>query len=289
MGAWTAIAAYAALIVGMVVIGTPAQQRGIVTGLWTTEALAIALPAVCALKIAGVKAGPYLGLRKIGWTAALVSIVAAAANQPVVSFLTWAEHSLLPPGLVADFDARQRMLDAIFSANAAPMLATVVIAAPLGEELFFRGFAFPALTRSWGVFWAAVGSAILFSSLHMDPVGFVGLMEIGMLLVALRHWSGSLWAPIIGHAVNNGIAGAAFVLGFEDPGEPPPPPMLVLGAVLLVVGIVVFVRVLRRPAAAPALEQREPRSRPAAAVLAAIWAVALVWGLRSLAVRFSPR
>ncbi|TMA44162.1 MAG: hypothetical protein E6J82_05180 [Deltaproteobacteria bacterium] len=39
------MAAYVALLFGMLVIGAPAQQRGIVSGLWITEALAIALPA----------------------------------------------------------------------------------------------------------------------------------------------------------------------------------------------------------------------------------------------------
>lgn len=282
MGAGSAIAAYVALVIGMLAIGAPAQQHGIVAGLWVTEALAIALPAIFAILLAGVRPGPYLGLRKPGWKAAVVAVVAAAANQPVVSFLTWVEHSLLPSSVVAEFDAKQRMLDAVFRTNALPMVITVTLAAPLGEELFFRGFAFPALSRSWGVFWGVLVSGILFSSLHMDPVGFVGLMEIGMLLAILRYWSGSLWAAVIGHAVNNGIAGAAFMLHFEDPDLPPPPPVLALGAALLVLGIFLLVRVLRKPSPAPALEERQPRRASIAAVLGAVWIVALVWGLSAL-------
>ena len=282
MGAGTAIAAYVALVIGMLAIGAPAQQHGIVAGLWVTEALAIALPAVVAVLLAGIRPAPYLGLRKLGWKAALVAVVAAAANQPVVSFLTWVEHSLLPASVVADFDAKQRMLDAVFRSNALPMVVTVTLAAPLGEELFFRGFAFPALSRSWGVFWGVLVSGVLFSSLHMDLVGFVGLMEIGMLLAVLRHWSGSLWAAVIGHAVNNGIAGAAFMLHFEDPDVPPPPPVLALGAALLVVGLALLVRVLRNPSPAPALEERQPRRTSIAAVLGAVWIVALFWGVSAL-------
>ena len=279
MNAWTAIGAYVALIIGMLAIGAPAQQHGIVAGLWVTEALAITLPAVFALMLAGVRPGPFLGLRKLRPKAVIVAIVAAAANQPVVSFLTYLEHSILPAGVVADFDAKQRMLDAVFRANALPMVVTVTIAAPLGEELFFRGFAFPAITRSWGIFWGVVLSAILFSSLHMDLVGFVGLMEIGALLAVLRHWSGSLWAAVIGHAVNNGIAGAAFMMGYEDPDIPPPPAILGIGALLLIVGLVLAVRVLRNPSPAPAVEERTGKQVPAAAILGAVWIAALVWGL----------
>jgi membrane protease YdiL (CAAX protease family) len=281
MGAGTAIVAYVALIVGMLAIGAPAQQHGIVAGLWVTEALAIALPALFALSISGVRPGPYLGLRKPGWKAAVVAIVVAAANQPVVSFLTWIEHSILPSGIVADFDAKQRMLDAVFRGNALPMVITVTVAAPIGEEIFFRGFAFPALSRSWGAFWGVVVSGALFSSLHMDLVGFVGLMEIGILLAALRYWSGSLWAAVIGHAVNNGIAGAAFMAGYEDPDVPPPPAVLALGAVLLIAGLVLLVRVLRRPSPAPAVEERQGRGAPVAALLGAVWVAALAWGLRA--------
>jgi membrane protease YdiL (CAAX protease family) len=282
LGAWSAIGAYAALLVGMVVIGAPAQQHGIVAGLWITEALAIALPGVFALTAAGVRFGTYLGLRRLSAKQALIALVVTAANQPVVSFLTWAERELLPRNFVADFDAKQRMLEAVFAAHAWPMTLTVVIAAPLGEELFFRGFALPALRKSWGVTAAVLVTGALFSILHMDPVGFLGLMEIGVMLAALRIWSGSLFAAMLGHAVNNGIAGGAFMLGWEDPDLPPPVWVLVLGGSLLAAGIVLLVRLLRLPPPAPAIEQARPPNWPAAATLAALWVAAVAMGLSSL-------
>jgi membrane protease YdiL (CAAX protease family) len=282
LGAGSAIGAYAALLVGMFLIGAPAQQHGIVAGLWITEALAIALPGVFALTVAGVRFGTYLGLRRLSAKQALIALVVMAANQPIVSFLTWAERELLPRGIVADFDAKQRMLDAVFAAHAWPMTLTVVIAAPLGEELFFRGFALPALRKSWGVTAAVLVSGALFSMLHMDPVGFLGLMEIGVLLAALRIWSGTLWAAVLGHAVNNGIAGGAFMLGWEDPDLPPPVWVLVLGGSFLLAGIVLLVRLLRAPPPAPAMEEPRPPNWAAAAALAALWIAAVAIGLSSL-------
>ncbi len=282
LGAGSAIAAYLALLIGMLAIGAPAQQHGIVAGLWITEALAIALPAVFALCAAGARFAPFVGLRRLSPKHALVAVVAAAANQPIVSFLTWAERELLPAHVVADFDAKQRMLDTVFAAHAWPMVITVVIAAPLGEELFFRGFAFPALRRSWGVVAAVLVSGALFSILHMDPVGFLGLMEIGVLLAALRWWSGSIWAAVLGHAVNNGIAGAAFMLGYEDPDLPPPAWVLLLGAALLLAGLFLLVRVLRAPSpAAPREESRGPRW-PVAIALGVLWAASVAFGVSAL-------
>jgi len=282
LGAWSAIAAYLALLFGMLVIGAPAQQHGIVTGLWVTEALAIALPALFVLSLAGLRPAPYLGFRPLSWKGALIATAAALANQPVVSFLTWAAHAALPQGLVEDFDAKQRLLDSVFRAQAMPMLVTVTLAAPLGEEVFFRGFALPALRNSLGPLAAILISAALFALLHMDPVGFIGLMEIGVLLAALRWWSGSIWAAIIAHAVNNGVAGTAFRLGWEDPEVPPPPWVLALGATLLIVGIGVLWRVLREKPDLDAEEVPGGPRRSIAMVLALVWAGAVVWGARLL-------
>jgi membrane protease YdiL (CAAX protease family) len=282
LGAGSAIAAYVALLFGMLVIGAPAQQRGIVSGLWITEALAIALPAAFVLGLAGIRFAPWLGARGLSVRHALLAAGVAAANQPVVSFLTWVAHGLLPRGVVEDFDAKQRMLDGVFRMNAVPMLITVTLAAPLGEELFFRGFALPALRRSWGAVAALVVSGALFSLLHMDPVGFVGLMEIGILLAVLRWWSGSLWAAVIGHAVNNGIAAVAFLLGWEDPDMPPPPWVLALGATLFIAGLWQLARLLRRALPEDAEALPGGPGRGAAAALGLTWVVAVIWGLRTV-------
>jgi membrane protease YdiL (CAAX protease family) len=276
LGWWAALLGYGALWVGMVFIGVPAQMRGIVSGLWVTEALAIALPAAVALAWAGVRFAPYLGLRAVSWKQLAVAAVASGLNQPVVSFLTWIAHQNLPRGWVADFDAKQKMFDSIFAAQGVPMLVTVVIAAPFGEELFFRGFAFPALRKSWGLVAAVVASGAMFSAMHGDPIGFVGLMEIGILLAALRHWSGSLWPAVVGHAVNNGFAGGAFLLKLEDPEAPPPAWVMAAGAALFVAGLVLLVRLLRRPSPAPAVEEPSSFGMGRAVALTALWVAALV-------------
>jgi membrane protease YdiL (CAAX protease family) len=278
LGAWTALPAYLALVTGMLFIGGQSQMRNVVAGLWITEAIAIALPAVFVLCVAQVRLSPYLGLRKLSLKQGLIAVAAAAANQPVVSFLTWAEHGVLPQKLVDDFDAQQRMLSTLFVGRGALlMVVTVVIAAPLGEELFFRGFLLPALRKSWGLVAALLVSGACFSLVHFEWVGFLGLMEIGILLAALRIWSGSLWAAIIGHAVNNAIAGGAFLLGLQDPDEPTPIWALVLGAVLLLAGIVALARLIKK--GMPFAEEPAPRRTGLSSALAAVWGVSLAAGV----------
>jgi membrane protease YdiL (CAAX protease family) len=245
-GAASAFAAYAALWVGSLAIGGATQQRDLVAGLWVTEVLAIALPALIAVRVAGLPAGPALGLRAAAPAQLGAAVLLAIANQPVVSFVTWASRTLAPESWVKEFDTLQRALDLYFSQQALPMIVTVAFAAPLGEELFFRGYALPALARSWGPLVACLVSGAMFSALHVNRIGFLGLWEIGILLALLRLWSGSLWPAIVCHATNNAVAGVAFLLGWEDPDIPPPAWLLALGAVLLGAGIALIPRILRR-------------------------------------------
>src|SRR2546422_11004941 len=92
LGAGSAILAYVALWVGMVMIGGPAQFRGLVSGLWITEALAIALPAAFTLGVAGVRFLPWLGLRRPSWKHALIAAGPAPARHPGVSCLSRMAH-----------------------------------------------------------------------------------------------------------------------------------------------------------------------------------------------------
>lgn len=82
LGAGSALLAYAALLLGMFTIGFGSQQRGVVAGLWITEALAIALPAVIALRAAGLRFPAYLGLRAPRWQHLLGALVLGLLNSP---------------------------------------------------------------------------------------------------------------------------------------------------------------------------------------------------------------
>jgi membrane protease YdiL (CAAX protease family) len=83
----------------------------------------------------------------------------------------------------------------------------------IGEELLFRGVIqriFTKMTRNyhWGI-WI---SAILFSALHMQFYGFVPRVLLGAIFGYMLVWGGSMWLPILGHFLNNGIAVIAMFL-----------------------------------------------------------------------------
>src|ERR1700716_3267720 len=102
-GAASALLGFAALLLGFIVIGIPLQQHGLISGLWATEAIAIALPAVVAIKAANLRLGPSLGLRRPTLRQLGIAALVSALNQPVVSLLTWVAHEGLPARLVEDF------------------------------------------------------------------------------------------------------------------------------------------------------------------------------------------
>ncbi len=77
-----------------------------------------------------------------------------------------------------------------------------VLAAPISEEILFRGLVFGGLVR-WGFWPAALISGIGFSLAHLDPGTLIPFTLIGMAL-AWAFWStGSLWDAILAHAFFN--------------------------------------------------------------------------------------
>jgi membrane protease YdiL (CAAX protease family) len=83
---------------------------------------------------------------------------------------------------------------------------TVVLVAPIMEEVFFRGAVIWAWDRGLGRHLIIVGPAFIFSVIHMNPWLFPGLFILGLYLGYLRIKSSSLMPGIVIHAINNLLA-----------------------------------------------------------------------------------
>ncbi|MBJ7458246.1 MAG: CPBP family intramembrane metalloprotease [Thermoleophilaceae bacterium] len=92
----------------------------------------------------------------------------------------------------------------------------VAVLAPIAEEIFFRGMIFRALKNGIGLWPAAIGSGLLFGSLHIDSLTNDRLMQViplavlGISFALLYSWTGTLYSTIALHATNNAIAVAAY-------------------------------------------------------------------------------
>lgn len=84
------------------------------------------------------------------------------------------------------------------------MAFTAVIAAPVCEEIVFRGYFYPVLKRFSGAWPAAVCSALVFSAAHGSLAALLPLFVFGLLVVLIYEKTGSLWAPVSVHFCFNG-------------------------------------------------------------------------------------
>jgi uncharacterized protein len=112
---------------------------------------------------------------------------------------------LLTGQLVPSFE-----IDAYQSARASgwllPLAAATIIAAPIGEEILFRGFLFRGWVRSTsGAKIAIPVISIIFASLHVqyDIFGMLQILIIGLFLGWVRWNSGSTMLTILCHATLN--------------------------------------------------------------------------------------
>lgn len=86
---------------------------------------------------------------------------------------------------------------------------------PIIEEVFFRGFAYPAFRKRMGVGAALLASAAIFSLAHLNLVAFVPIVLLGVFLAYLYERTGSLVPSMTAHAVHNTIM-LLFTLGFKN-------------------------------------------------------------------------
>jgi len=83
------------------------------------------------------------------------------------------------------------------------MTVAAVIAAPLCEEIVFRGYFYPVLKKYAGVWPAAACAALVFAAAHGNLTALLPLFIFGGLLIFVYEKTGSLWAPIAVHCCFN--------------------------------------------------------------------------------------
>lgn len=92
----------------------------------------------------------------------------------------------------------------------------IILAAPVGEELFFRGFLYRGLRRRFSTWPAAIISALVFGSIHYAGVSFLliipGLSLVGLGLALLAERRGLL-ASMAAHAAFNAVGFAMIAWG----------------------------------------------------------------------------
>lgn len=93
---------------------------------------------------------------------------------------------------------------------------TACVAAPLFEEMIFRGFLLPSLTRYLPVWGAIVSSSLLFAIAHLSLSEVLPLATLGIVLGVVYTRSRNLLAPMLLHSLwNSGTLLSLFILGSQ--------------------------------------------------------------------------
>lgn len=83
---------------------------------------------------------------------------------------------------------------------------SLVIVAPIAEELLFRGYLFGKL-RKHAPLWASILiTSLLFAVVHFQWNVSIDVFALSIILCLLRVWSGSLWPSVLLHMLKNGVA-----------------------------------------------------------------------------------
>ena len=162
---------------------------------------------VTAFVIRRVRPVEWLGLRWAGWR--WVFLIA-----PGAVLLMWAFFSgLEATGFMRWIDSlgveRVQETVKILQKSTNPQIISLmaiaaVIAAPLCEEIVFRGYLYAAAKRFAGPWAAGICSALVFAAAHGSLAALLPLFVFGCLLVFIYERTGSLWAPIAVHFCFNG-------------------------------------------------------------------------------------
>jgi len=92
-----------------------------------------------------------------------------------------------------------------------------VVAAPLAEEVFFRGFLFQGVAKRWGM-WAGIGfSAFIFGLAHAGAPDSWLLLPAIAAIGGIFAWgfakSGSIYPSLFAHVIFNSVS---FLVGFTE-------------------------------------------------------------------------
>ena len=206
VGAFAAIAAALWLA-----LGDGGGEGAAATAIAATLAFELALAAIAVAFAARRGAGlAGLGLaRRPRWR-----LLAAAWAGAYLILFAWRAALLalealgLPVGALAEGNAIP--IEAGYGLPTIALIgATAALAAPLGEELLFRGLLFRGMRGYWRFAPAALASGALFGLFHVNPGVIAPFALIGVLFAWAYERSGSLWTPLGAHGGVNGVSFAA--------------------------------------------------------------------------------
>lgn len=203
------------LAVVFLTLGAYVQTRELISGLLITEFGIVALPTFIYAILKGKNIKAVYRFKKIPSSAIIKLLGIAALMIPVVAvanLITLFFIELLGTSIPSSVPTASTSFEYIL------LFAVIAGSAGLCEELFFRGVILNAYEHALGRKWGAIFSGLLFGIFHFNPQNLFGPILLGILFAYLVQVTGSIWAGVIAHTANNGIAvTAGYLINIASP------------------------------------------------------------------------
>lgn len=183
-------------------VGSIVQSIEIYSGLLITEYILVLIPSILYIKMKGLSIKNTLKLNKISLKQIIyicgISIftypVAVFLNLIVITILT-SFGEIFPSGVPMTSDPKVFLFS----------LFVIAISPAICEEIMFRGVImneYENISKRQAI----IFSAILFGIFHVNIQNLVGPILLGIIFGITVYKTNSIYASMIGHAINNGIA-----------------------------------------------------------------------------------
>ncbi len=152
----------------------------------------------------------FLSLRRPSPTAVILATFGLVPWFSAVAVVARLSSELFNHGRPLPSNARQLFVQTPHGAGLLLLaLLVTAVAAPICEEVFFRGMVYRFL-RARAPLWAAAPlSALLFALAHVSPVSTPAVLPVflfmGIALALIYEWTGSLANSILLHSLNNAV------------------------------------------------------------------------------------
>ncbi len=175
-------------------------------GLTISLSVIMGLPAVLAalwlaIRFSRTPFADYLALRLPSWTDLAIGVVALFVLVMGWDLLSRAAGREIAPGFMGEVLNSARADGSLWL-----LVIAFVVAAPISEEFFARGFLYRGWSESFlGPVGAIILSSLVWTALHLqyDWFFFGEVFSIGLLLGYLRYRFNSTWLTVIVHGLNN--------------------------------------------------------------------------------------
>lgn len=201
-----AMGLFTVLLIVLFTLGSTVQSWKLLPGLLITEWLFLLAPILFLLVYGKVNLRAALNLRPLPWWGLLGSVCIGFCSIVLVIQLSYLFNKVLP--MPKDL---QEAMGQLFSSDGSLsqllfLLFVAAVSPAICEEVLFRGAILSGLRQRLGAWPAIVLVGVLFGLFHLDVFRIPPIAVLGVVLTYLTVRTGSIYAAMIVHLMNNGFA-----------------------------------------------------------------------------------